>query len=250
MKLKAILDSVEGLDAALKTFYAEVDGKFILQLEGVQEHPDTLALKNAKDREAEAKRTIKAELDALKVKYKGLPEDFTVEEFNRLKDEGKGSVDDRLKEQKERLTTQFEAEKKTLTTERDKYKTVAEKRATEQALTDAIVQAGVAKQFVPAVKALFKDQIVVAYEGDEIVTTIKSLPISDAIKTWSQTEDGKHYIAAPGNGGGGNTQSKGKASSTNNPFKKETRNLTEQARLKREEPDLAKSLAAEAGVTI
>jgi len=249
-KLKAILDSAEGLDEAIKPFYLEADGKFVLQIEGVQNHPDTLALKNAKDREAEGRRTIKAELDELKARFQGLPEDFTVEEFNRLKDEGKGSVDDRLKEQRERLTTQFNTEKATLTADRDKYKNIAEKRVVEQSLTDALVAAGVGKQFIKAAKALLKDEIKVAYEGDEILATIKSLPLSSAIKEWAESEEGKEFVVAPNNGGGGNTGVKGKPSSQNNPFKKETLNLTEQGRLKREDPDLAKQLASEAGVTL
>lgn len=51
MKLKAVLETLEGLPEALKASYTEKDGKFYLDIEGVDEHPSVGALKRAKDHE-------------------------------------------------------------------------------------------------------------------------------------------------------------------------------------------------------
>ena len=45
--LKTVIDTTTGLNEALIPFYAERDGKYYLQIEGVREHPDVLNLVNA-----------------------------------------------------------------------------------------------------------------------------------------------------------------------------------------------------------
>lgn len=45
MALKAVLDTLDGLDESLHGLYKEIDGKFVLDLEGVEEHPTTKGLK-------------------------------------------------------------------------------------------------------------------------------------------------------------------------------------------------------------
>ena len=160
MKIKSILDSVEGLPEDVKKLYQEKDGKFVLQIEGVSDHPEAKALFNALERVREEKKTIETERDKLKGQFNGLPEGFNLTEYNKLKDSAaSGDVDARLAEQKDRLEKQHKQALDTITGERDKYKTVAERRVVEQSLTDALVAANVKKAFLPAVKALFKDKI-------------------------------------------------------------------------------------------
>lgn len=246
MKIKAVLDTLDGLDEGLKQYYTEQDGKFYLSLEGVQDHTETKALKNALDRVRDEKKAVTTELDTLKDKYGSLPDDFNLEEYNRLMDGGKGDVDERLKEQRERLTKQFETEKEKLVQERDKWKGGYETKTKSDALNAAIAEMNIAKQFVPAVKAMFERKINVAHEGENIVTTIDAMPVKDALKAWADSEDGKHYVAAPANGGGGSGGSGGSGKTTINPWSKETRNLTEQMRITQEDPEKAKRLKAEA----
>jgi len=50
MALKTILETLEGVDDALQSFYVENDGKYVLQVEGVDEHPDVANLRNAYQR--------------------------------------------------------------------------------------------------------------------------------------------------------------------------------------------------------
>ncbi|KIC12866.1 hypothetical protein RA19_00215 [Leisingera sp. ANG-M1] len=53
MTLKAVLDTLEGVNEALQPFYAEKDGKFILQVEGMQHDADVNGLKSALVKERE-----------------------------------------------------------------------------------------------------------------------------------------------------------------------------------------------------
>lgn len=118
----------------------------------------------------------------------------------------------------EKIQTELkEAQKalKTVTKERDTFKASAEsetnfnrKLLIDNGLTDELVKAGVAKQFLPAAKALLSPQVQVVAEGDNRIAKVGDKSLSDFIKEWSQGEDGKHYVAAPGNAGGngnGNT---------------------------------------------
>ncbi len=246
MKIKAVLNDLEGLDDSLKQYYAEKDGKFYLSLEGVQEHPETQALKGALDRVRKEKSDVLKERDELKDKYGSLPEDFNLEEYNALKDKGAGDVDERLKEQKDRLTKQFDTEKEKLIGERDKWKNGFEKEALEKTLSDSIAELNIAKPFIPAVKAMFKGRINIAHEGEELVSTIDSMPVKDAMKAWADSEDGKHYVSADKNSGGGALGGGKGIKDTKNPFNKDAPNLTEQMRIQREDPQKAERLKKEA----
>ena len=56
MALQAVVADLDGVPEALRQLYQPVDGAFVLDLEGIEEHPSARALKNAKDREAEERK--------------------------------------------------------------------------------------------------------------------------------------------------------------------------------------------------
>lgn len=84
-------------------------------------------------------------------------------------------------------------------------------------------------------------------EGQTILATKDGLTIKQVADAACNTTFGKACILANSFGGGAEGGSK-TGSSTNNPFKKETFNLTEQGRLFREDPQLAKALKAQANL--
>ena len=73
----------------------------------------------------------------------------------------------------------------------------------DNGLTEALVKAGVATQFLPAVKAMLGTQAKIVADGDSRKAFIGDKELSEFVSAWATTDDGKHYIAAPGNGGGG-----------------------------------------------
>ena len=83
----------------------------------------------------------------------------------------------------------------------------------DNGLTDELVKAGVAPQFLTATKALFAGQAQVVAEGETRVAKIGDKSVSDFVKEWAASDDGKHFIKAPENSGGG---SQGSGNGTNN----------------------------------
>lgn len=73
----------------------------------------------------------------------------------------------------------------------------------ENGLNEALVKEGIAKQFLPAVKSMLKGQVTVKIEGNERKAVIGEKALSEYVAEWSKGEEGKHFIAAPANSGGG-----------------------------------------------
>ena len=73
----------------------------------------------------------------------------------------------------------------------------------DNGLTEALVKVGVANQFLPAVKAMFGTQAKIIVDGDARKAVIGDKELNEFVSSWATTDEGKHYIAAPGNGGGG-----------------------------------------------
>ena len=101
---------------------------------------------------------------------------------------------------------------KTVETERDAHKASFDAEAVitrtlivDNGLTDALVAANVAPHFLPAVKAMLAAQVKLEADGDSRKAVIGDKSLSDYVNEWSQGDLGKHYIAAPANGGGGST---------------------------------------------
>lgn len=70
-------------------------------------------------------------------------------------------------------------------------------------LTDALAQSGVAPHYLTATKAMFRAQARLVAEGEEYKALIGDKPLKDAIASWAQSDDGKHFIAPAANSGGG-----------------------------------------------
>ena len=76
----------------------------------------------------------------------------------------------------------------------------------DSALEKAISSAKIADEYRPAVKALIEAEhsLEIAESSDgKSVVRIEGQNIDEFLKTWSQSDTGKLYIAAPNNGGGG-----------------------------------------------
>ena len=249
MKLKAILETLDGLDEALKPFYTEKDGKFILALDHVDDHPDVKGLKASLTSARAEKKTLETKVTELTDKFGSLPDDF-MDNYNRLKDSGTGNVDQKLADQRARLTQEKDTAVNKVTAERDSFKSRVEKLTSENAINVALAEANVAPHMQKAVRAMFQSQIKVDYEGDEAIVTIENLPVVDKIKAWAGTEEGKYFVAAPANGGGGGGNNKPGSGNNakDNPWSEEGFNLTKQADLLKNDPNKAAQLKASACV--
>jgi len=73
----------------------------------------------------------------------------------------------------------------------------------ESQLTDALAKAGVKPEFMDASKALLKSQATIKSENGEYKALIGDKALSDHVKEWATGEQGKHFVAAAENNGGG-----------------------------------------------
>lgn len=162
------------------------------------------ALKEAVDAAvAEATEGLKNKNAELLAKLKKAQKDSTIDpaEHQQLQAE--------LEQTQAKLAT---AEKtlKTVTAEAEKVKKALEgesgftsKLLIENGLNDALLKAGVKPEMQKAVKALLSGQVTIKIEGDKRNPVIGDKSLSDFVGEWAKSDEGKHFVSAPNNQGGG-----------------------------------------------
>lgn len=205
--LKTVIETTDGLDEAIASLYAEHDGKFILQIEGVDAHPDVANLKSAYERVKADRETVKTERDALKAKAASLPEDFDPEKWAKFKD---GKPDEAALVQ---LRKELEAERDDWRNKFEAASETARKNALDRDLTDALTAAGVTNpSYAKAARTMLSSEVKIGDDGKPYVETdMGPLGLADHVKRWTAGE-GKDFVTAPkgggskgGDGGGGAT---------------------------------------------
>lgn len=277
MSLKAVLENLDDVPEALHGEYEEKDGKFYLKIDGVDDHPSVLALKNALERQKTDRRKLADELKLLKDKYKDFPEDMTVDEFNRLKtalEEAEADPNKKKQLQDEAVAARKMLEQKIAAMEKKHGEEVAKlmknisgkdafiaQLLIEDGLTKALIDAGVSKEFLKASKALLAKDVKVVEEDGEyhaIVTTdTGDLDIPEYVQDWVSSDEGKVFVAPAkggdaggGGGGGGGKPPPRSVPGEKNPWAKESWNLTQQGKMLKEDRVKADKLAKAAGKTI
>ena len=197
--LKTKYDSKSEIPEGLEKYYTEKSGVFHLQAEGMKTEEDVQSVQAALEKERTFRRDAEKEAKEVKAKFAFVPDDFTAEDFHKLSDSSKGDVDQKLKEQRERLEAMHKKEltaKEAIIAEKDGLVQTHVKDAT---LSRAIAEANIRKEFVPAVEAMLKSKI--KLEGSDVFMNDK--PVAEAMKAWIESDEGKHYVAADVSSGGG-----------------------------------------------
>ena len=158
-----------------------------------------------------------AATDALSAKNKEL-----LGEVKALKAKAKGADIDptehaALQTQVEELADKLAKAEKTGKSEVDKLaKQLAEKDGAlhkhliDAGLTDALVKAGVQPAMLDAVKALHQSKASINAKDGAYEALIDGKPLAEFVTTWAQSDQGKHFVAAPANSGGGAQGGSGK----------------------------------------
>ena len=115
-------------------------------------------------------------------------------------------------EQTQAKLTEAQKIAKTATTEAEKAKKALEsesgfttKLLIDNGLNDAPLKAGVKPEMSKAVKALLAGQVTIKADGDKRDAMIGDKSLSDFVGEWAKTDEGKHFVSAPNNQGGGAT---------------------------------------------
>lgn len=118
--------------------------------------------------------------------------------------------DKKGKETDPKVDREAQKQIKTLTKERDELKEANGDLSgrlngliIDNNLSEAITSSGIAKQYIPAVKALIKTENKIEIDDTENVAKIGDKAIGEFLTEWSQSDIGKNYVAAKDNSGGG-----------------------------------------------
>lgn len=141
-------------------------------------------------------RELLGELKVAKAKAKGAeiePEQFATLQ-NEL-EEARTTID------KLNKTSKTEAER--LTAELAKKDGALQKMLIEGGLTEALAKSGVRPELMKAAKAMLQSQAAIKAEGDQYQALMGDKPLADAVAAWAASDEGKHFVSAPANSGGG-----------------------------------------------
>ncbi|HEV7253869.1 MAG TPA: hypothetical protein VGN97_12355 [Mesorhizobium sp.] len=256
MALKTIIDNLDEVSEALRGEYKEIDGKFVLDLDGVNDHPAVVNLKSAHERQKQTNRTLSTELASAKERLEGLPDDFDADAYEALRQQAEGKeppkLDERLNAQKTQLEAKFAKDRQKLEDRAAKLEKSLRRTKIDEGLTKALLDAGVDKQFLPAAKALLKEkgQIKLVEEDDDVEVFADDgvndrTPLTDYVKKWAGEDEGKPFIAKAtgGDAKGGNGRTFGE-----NPFDPKNPNKTKQQELIVANDAKARQMAESVGV--
>lgn len=268
MKLKAIYDKKEDIPAGFESAYVERNGKFELQVEGMKTQADVDRVQTALDSERDDHKDAKKRL-------RGLGDDDTGEAFQDLKDKvedleakletaGKDKVSD--EDIQKRVDAQVKLVIRPLERENSKLKETNEEQmetigTQSHKINSGLIRGdvtevlgtkelGINPDALPDIEAYAERVMSVGEDGKRLtkdgVGVTPGLTLAELIAEMRAGGQRNHWfgktVGAGANGGDG-THNSG-----NNPFKEgETWNSTQQGVLIVNNPNLAKSLAEQAG---
>lgn len=74
----------------------------------------------------------------------------------------------------------------------------------DNGLNDVLVKSGVSNPaMLKAVKSMLASQVKIEAEGETRVAKIGDKPLADYVSEWAKSEEGKYFVSAPVNNGGG-----------------------------------------------
>lgn len=81
---------------------------------------------------------------------------------------------------------------------------VAHNLLVDNGLSDALIANGVKKaSYLKAAKAMLAGQVVLTVDGDKRIAKVGDKALAEFVKEWTGSDEGKSFVDAPGNVGGG-----------------------------------------------
>lgn len=210
MGIKAVFAAADEIPAAMKDLYIEQDGKFVLDVEGIDDHPKVRGVITANNANKAQRDKLKTQVTDLEAKLATLPEDFNPDEWATLKASGgKGQKGDEVLEalkaqhanQIAALNKKHETEKTELTgklSERDGY---IDRTTVDGSLKDSLLEVGVNTDLLDGAMAALRGQVKVAVDDKGgrraiVETDLGEVPVAQFVRDWSGSK-GKAYLAKP-----------------------------------------------------
>lgn len=210
MALGAVLENLDGVDEALHSLYEEKDGAFVLQVKGIDAHPQVRGLKSAYEK---TQRKLEAAEGSLSAFGEITPEE--IEELREQVAKAGGSDEDfeaKLADMKTRIEAKAQKEIEKREARNKVLEGELERRLVDNELDQAIADAGFMEAYRPAVRALLKERKPKLQEesgkfSGVFPTDLDGIPgdhaIGDFVGTWAKTDEAKAYLPPSGRSGSG-----------------------------------------------
>jgi len=227
MTLQAVLSNLEGVSEENKALYVEKDDKFVLDITGIENHPDITPLSNAYERTKTELKSAKSDLFTANDKLKGLPEDFDLTVWNKAKD-GPEDASAAIEAAKIEVRKEMQSEVDDWKGQFQGLQGTIRSTTAENQLTDALTKVGVTNEtFLKASRSVLMQDVKFTDEGAPYFDgKLGPMDLADHIGRWAK-EDGKDFItppvgggAKPGSKGGSNTQTPQSWSDAKTPAEK------------------------------
>lgn len=224
MGLKSVYSSADEIPAEHKDFYKQDGDKFILDIEGIDDHPKVRGVITANRENVRKRDEFKAKVTELEQKLAEIPEGFDAEEYLALKAKAgdldgpgrKKAEDEHLQSQRQlyeqriaNLTKKHETDLATLTeqlSERDGY---IDKTTKLDVLRKSLRDVGIDPDFEDVVVDHLSPSIKVTRADDGnrkafVDTDLGEVDVSSFVKDWAASKGQKFLGKAKGPGGEGN----------------------------------------------
>jgi len=73
----------------------------------------------------------------------------------------------------------------------------------DNGLSEALLKSGIKPEMTKAVKAMLASQVTLKADGDKRIAVVGDKLLSDFVSEWSKSDEGKVFVSAPDNRGGG-----------------------------------------------
>jgi len=195
MPLKVTRENLDDVPEGLHEFYKETDGGFVLDVEGIDSHPDVSNLRNAYQRVKESDKTARQKLQELQDATPELPEDFDPKLWEKAR---KGEFTEGGVEVRKQLESELQAQSERAATLEKRLQSLTVDRALSEALDAANITTPAYRK---AATAMLRDAV--KLEGDEVVVESDMGPLkpSEYVKKWASTDEGKPFVSQPSGGG-------------------------------------------------
>ncbi len=265
MKLKAILETLEGLPEHFHELYTEKNGKYLLTgVEGIKTQADIDKLNEANVKEREAHKATKAKLESY-ISLAENPEELQqkLDRMAELEEAAKGKLDEnqlnnlveaRLKTKIAPLQRDLDKKQKdleALTGEVTTYKTKERQRTIHDKVREAALKGNILNTAVEDVLML-AERVFDIDESGAVITKDNSgvTPGVDPHVWLTDMQQKRPHWWAASQGGGAKGGGAGNGGGGSNPFSAEGWNMTEQGQLIKTDRARAEQMAKAAGTTI
>lgn len=216
MGLKSVYTAADDIPDGQKDFYKEEGDKFVLDIEGIDDHPKVRGVITANRENVKKRDEYKAKAAELEGKLAEIPEGFDVEEYLALKanagdpsDPTKKKVsDEHIQSQKALyeqriagLTKKHEtdlAARDAAIAERDGF---IDRSLVEAGLKDTLLEVGVDPDLLDGALAYLKPSVKVQRSDDGnrkaiVETDLGEIDVKSFVKDWSQSK-GRAFLGKP-----------------------------------------------------